>query len=85
MSSMAYQEVSICVPVEGSEDQVVEIPFAELPAEVEDTLELLRSVLAPLHVWLDFAKAYLANGQVTPTPAVSSCKAVLKTAILIKR
>lgn len=60
---MAYAEPCISIPVQES-DEVVLLSTSELPSEPEDLLDLLRGEYAPLHLWLDFAKAYLANGQV---------------------
>ena len=53
----------ILLPVQGS-DEVVEIPFSDLPAQAEDVIELFKAEEAPLAVWLESAKAYLETGQV---------------------
>ena len=60
---MAFAEPCISIPVRQS-DEVVLVSTSELPPESEDLLDLLRGEIPPLHLWLDFAKAYLANGQV---------------------
>eukprot|EP00884_Botryococcus_braunii_P015610 jgi/Botrbrau1/2732/Bobra.0164s0012.1 len=49
------------IPVAGS-NEVVAVPIDELPEEAEDLLDILRAEEAPLALWLDFAKAYLAQG-----------------------
>lgn len=64
---MAYLEPCISIPVQDS-DELVVVSTSELPAEPEDLLELLKGELAPLNLWLDFAKAYLANGRVSRSP-----------------
>ena len=61
---MAFTEPCISIPVQES-DELVLVSTSELPPEPEDLLDLLRGEYAPLHLWLDFAKAYLANGQVS--------------------
>lgn len=60
---MANAQTCISIPVQESEELVV-VSTSELPPEPEDLLELLKGELAPLNLWLDFAKAYLANDQV---------------------
>ena len=60
---MAFSEPCISIPVQDS-DELVLISATELPVEPEDLLDLLRGEYAPLHLWLDFAKAHLANGKV---------------------
>ena len=54
-------ETQIYIPVAGLSDEVVAVPLSELPAEAEDLLDILKAEEAPLSVWLDFAKAYLAQ------------------------
>lgn len=64
---MAQDDVShLYIPISGSDtavasDEVVAIPLNELPEDVEDILDILRAEEAPLALWLDFAKAYLAQ------------------------
>lgn len=60
---MVSTEPCISIPVQES-DEVVLVSTSELPSDPEDLLDLLRGEFAPLHLWLDFAKAYLASGQV---------------------
>ena len=55
------------IPVAGS-DEVVAVPVDELPEEAEDLLDILKAEEAPLALWLDFAKAYLAQ---VPTAALA--------------
>lgn len=69
---MAFSEPCISIPVQDS-DELVLISATELPVEPEDLLDLLRGEYAPLHLWLDFAKAYLANGKVNWSPHMSTC------------
>ena len=56
-------EAHIAIPVQGTDEEVL-VSTSELPAEPEDLLELLKGEIAPLSIWLDFAKAYLAAGRV---------------------
>lgn len=58
-------ETQIYIPVAGLSDEVVAVPLSELPAEAEDLLDILKAEEAPLSVWLDFAKAYLAQVHAT--------------------
>lgn len=45
-------------------DEVVEIPYGDLPAEAEDLLEVFKAEVAPLSLWVESARAYLQAGQV---------------------
>ena len=69
-------EAYISIPVQGTNEEVL-VSTSELPAEPEDLLELLKGEIAPLTIWLDFAKAYLAAGRVgtMPCPSMSSYSA----------
>jgi hypothetical protein len=60
------------IPVAGS-NEVVTVPIDELPEEVEDLLDILRAEEAPLALWLDFAKAYLAQVGGTLSDGVGPC------------
>lgn len=42
-------------------DEVVAVPLDDLPEEAEDLLDILKAEEAPLSLWIDFAKAYLAQ------------------------
>ena len=53
-------DTHLFIPVAGF-DEVVAVPLSELPTEAEDVLDILKAEEAPLSVWLDFAKAYLAQ------------------------
>jgi hypothetical protein len=69
---MSQDEVSnLSIPVAGS-NEVVTIPLDELPEEAEDLLDILRAEEAPLALWLDFAKAYLAQVFLCYNTSVSS-------------
>ena len=48
------------IPV-ASTDEVVAIPLDDLPEEPEDLLDILKAEEAPLSLWIDSAKAYLAQ------------------------
>lgn len=52
----------IHIPVEGS-DEVVAVPVDQLPDDPEELLEILRAEAAPLALWVDIAKAYLASSR----------------------
>jgi len=53
-------DVDIRVPI-GDSGEHVSIDPHNLPQKVEDVLGVLQSELAPLHAWLECAKAYLAE------------------------
>ena len=53
----------LLLPVQGS-DEVVEIPFSDLPAQAEDLVDLFKAEVVPLSLWVDTARAYLKMGQV---------------------
>ena len=59
----------ICIPVQNS-DEVVAVPLEELPEDPEELLEVLQAEEASLVLWLDFAKAYLARGQLDQSLAI---------------
>lgn len=59
----------ICIPVQNS-DEVVAVPLSELPEDQEELLEVLQAEEASLLLWLDFAKAYLARGQLEQSLAI---------------
>jgi hypothetical protein len=65
-------DTHIFIPVAGS-DEVVAVPLAELPAEAEDLLDILKAEEAPLSLWLDFARAYLAEVSARSTCALQQC------------
>lgn len=62
MSSYAPidSDVHLFIPV-ALTDETVAVPVDDLPEEAEDVLNLLRGEEAPLSLWIDFAKAYLAQ------------------------
>ena len=54
------EEKSLLVPIPGS-DEAVEIPLSALPQDSEEVLDVLRAENAPLKLWRDVARAYLAK------------------------
>lgn len=52
---------SIYIPVRQS-SEVVEIRKDSLPPVIEEVLDLLQAEFAPLSLWIEIAKAYLASG-----------------------
>ncbi len=66
MALYAPSSTRLVVPVLGSSEEVqdvIVVPVNDLPAEVEEVLDMLAEQAAPLSTWLDFAKAYLAKGR----------------------
>jgi hypothetical protein len=61
MNGTGY-ETKFYIPVEGT-DEVVVVPLSQLPEDPEELLNILRGEVAPLTLWLDFAKAYLSQGK----------------------
>ena len=57
---MEAEDTFLYIPV-ASTDEVVAVPIEELPEEAEDLLDILKAEEAPLSLWIDFAKAYLAQ------------------------
>ena len=51
---------SLLVPVPGS-DEAVEISLSSLPQDSEEVLDVLRAENAPLKLWRDVARAYMAE------------------------
>jgi hypothetical protein len=51
---------TILVPI-GESGESVEIDCLNLPKDVDHVLGILQAELAPLNVWLECAKAYLAD------------------------
>jgi RNA polymerase-associated protein CTR9 len=54
--------ISIYVPITGT-NEAVAVPVDQLPEDVDEVLGILQAELAPLGLWLDFAKAYLQRGK----------------------
>lgn len=50
----------LLIPVYGS-DEMVEVPLDALPEVVDDVIDILKAEGAPLALWLDLARAYLAQ------------------------
>lgn len=57
---MDVEDTFLYIPVSGS-DEVVGVPIEDLPDQVELLLDILKAEEAPLSLWIDFAKAYLAQ------------------------
>lgn len=57
---MADSDIFLFIPVAAS-DETVAVPVDDLPEEAEDLLDVLKAEEAPLSLWIDFAKAYLAQ------------------------
>ena len=53
----------IFIPCAGA-NLCVNVPVAQLSKEPDEVLEVLKAEAAPLTLWLDFARAYLAQGNV---------------------
>ncbi len=51
----------IRVPVAGRDENAVLLPLDTLPADTGPVLDVLRAEAAPLAVWRDVARAYLAQ------------------------
>ncbi len=69
-------EVHLFIPV-ALTDETVAVPVDDLPEEAEDVLNLLRGEEAPLSLWIDFAKAYLAQVWAAFLLPFSACEAAL--------
>ena len=52
---------AISVPVAGRDGHAVHLPLDTLPADTGPVLDVLRAEAAPLAVWRDVARAYLAQ------------------------
>ena len=51
---------AVAIPIAGTAD-CVRLPLAALPADTGPVLDILRAEAAPLAVWRDVARAYLAQ------------------------
>ena len=56
------QKAKILIPVVAT-DEVVSIDVTDLPDDADEMLEVLTAELAPLSLWIEVAKAYLAQGK----------------------
>lgn len=54
--------ISFYVPIRNS-DQAVAVNVDHLPEDVDELLGIMQAELAPIGLWLDFAKAYLQRGK----------------------
>mmetsp|Transcript_30998 Transcript_30998/g.60472 ORF Transcript_30998/g.60472 Transcript_30998/m.60472 type:complete len:1199 (+) Transcript_30998:99-3695(+) len=56
---------SLFIVVRESPDTAVEVPVQALPDTYDDVTDLLKSEVAPLQLWLEFAVAYYKQGKLT--------------------
>ena len=61
MASVDMEENAPAVYIPVDSGEVISILHSELPEEVEDMIEILAAETAALHVWVQVAKAYLAQ------------------------
>lgn len=61
-SLIAMQGSTIFIPVLETDD-VVSVSVADLPDDADELLEVLTAESAPLALWIEVAKAYLAQGK----------------------
>jgi RNA polymerase-associated protein CTR9 len=79
MSGHDGQNIYISV-MESSE--VVRCSIDDLPGETEDLLEVLAAEAAPLSTWFDFARAYLAQGNIEAFKQI--CEEGVRPEVLIE-
>lgn len=56
------QSATIYIPV-ASTDEVVSVDVNDLPVDADEMIEILGGESAPLSLWIEVAKAYLAQGR----------------------
>ena len=61
MEGAGIYDVGPAVYISVGGGEVIAIPYEEMPEEVEDMIEVLAAEVAPLDVWVQVAKAYLAQ------------------------
>ena len=61
MESIAADDTAPAVYIPVDSGEVISILHSELPEEVEDMIEILAAETAALHVWVQVAKAYVAQ------------------------
>lgn len=54
------EEEHIYIPVDQSEE-VVAVPLSDLPDDPEEIVDVLKAEVVPFSLWVDFARAYLAQ------------------------
>ena len=54
------EEEYIYIPVDQSEE-VVAVPLSDLPDDPEEIVDVLKAEVVPFSLWVDFARAYLAQ------------------------
>lgn len=58
---MAMNGREILIPMNQRSNQAISVPLEQLPDNTEEIMEVLFREAAPLAVWVDVAKAYLAT------------------------
>lgn len=61
MQETEGSQTMLFIPVRDTQDAVA-VPTLGLPSDPNDVLEILQAEQAPLGLWLEFAKAYLREG-----------------------
>ncbi len=56
-------EEHIYIPVDQSEE-VVAVPLSDLPEDPEEIVDVLKAEVVPFSLWVDFARAYLAQDKI---------------------
>ena len=49
---------SVEIPLQGSDTEVIEIAFEELPDDVEEVMHILKAENAQMHLWVTIAIEY---------------------------
>ena len=49
---------SVEIPLQGSDTEVIEIAFDELPDDVEEVMHILKAENAQMHLWVTIAIEY---------------------------
>ncbi|KAK9845686.1 hypothetical protein WJX84_004302 [Apatococcus fuscideae] len=57
------EEEHIYIPVDQSEE-VVAVPLSNLPEDPEEIVDVLKAEMVPFSLWVDFARAYLAQDKI---------------------
>lgn len=63
MSSTLYVDIPLVGGAADTVRECVRVHVDALPTDSDDIINVLRAEAAPLSVWLDVAKCYLAHGQ----------------------
>ena len=54
----AVKMTSVEIPLQGSDTEVIEIAFDELPDDVEEVMHILKAEKAQMHLWVTIAIEY---------------------------